>query len=258
MKAIILGAGQGKRLLPVTEEDPKALLTIGGRRLVEWQISALVRSGVDDVVFVSGFNAGRVEDALANFAPTDGSFRLRIINNPFYTVADNISSCWLARGEMTGDFMLLNGDTLFQAPLVARLLDSPTAPVTLAVDHKAAYDQDDMKVCLEGTRLTDIGKTLPLDAVDAESIGVMVFRGEGPKIFARYLDETLRDSAALKLYYLSVIRRMAMEGVEVRTASIKGHPWCEIDYPLDLKRAQQMVASWCDSDAEEVAYAKTV
>ena len=177
-----------------------------------------------------------MEDALANFAPTDGSFRLRIINNPFYTVADNISSCWLARGEMTGDFMLLNGDTLFQAPLVARLLDSPTAPVTLAVDHKAAlrpgrYEGLPGRHQAHRYRQDPAARTRWMP----RSIGVMVFRGEGPKIFARYLDETLRDSAALKLYYLSVIRRMAMEGVEVRTASIKGHPWCEIDYPLDLK-----------------------
>ena len=254
MKAIILGAGQGKRLLPMTEEDPKALLSIGGKHLVEWQIAALTKSGVKEIVFVSGFNTERVEETLAGLAAA-GDFSLKVLHNPFYTVADNISSCWLARGEMTGDFMLLNGDTLFQAPLVARLLESPVAPVTLCVDQKATYDQDDMKVCLEGTRLTDIGKTLPLDAVDAESIGVMVFRGEGPRHFVDYLEETLRDPSALKLYYLSVIRRMAQEGIEVRTALIKGLPWCEIDYPLDLKRAQQLVSGWHDGAGDEVAYA---
>lgn len=254
MKAIILGAGQGKRLLPMTEQDPKALLDIGGKRLVEWQIAALVKSGVDEIVFVSGFNTARVEKALGAVAK-DGGYALKIVHNPFYTVADNISSCWLARGEMTDDFMLLNGDTLFRAPLVARLLESPAAPVTLCVDQKESYDQDDMKVYLDGTRLTDIGKTLPLEGVNAESIGVMVFRGEGPALFARYLEESLRDPAALKLYYLSVIRRMAQDGVEVRTASIKGLPWCEVDYPLDLKRAQQLVATWHDGEEDEAAYA---
>ena len=254
MKAIILGAGQGKRLLPMTENDPKALLDIGGKRLVEWQIAALAKSGVDEIVFVSGFNTARVEEALAQVAD-EGGVSIKIVHNPFYTVADNISSCWLARGEMADDFMLLNGDTLFRAPLVACLLDSPAAPVTLCVDRKETYDQDDMKVYLDGTRLTDIGKTLPLEGVDAESIGVMVFRGEGPAHFARYLEETLRDPAALRLYYLSVIRRMAQEGVEVRTASIAGHPWCEVDYPLDLKRAQQLVSGWHEGESDEAAYA---
>jgi hypothetical protein len=98
---------------------------------------------------------------------------------------------------MNENFILLNGDTLFQAPLVRQLLSSPDAPVTLAVDRKASYDEDDMKVCLDGTRLTDIGKKLPVDAVDGESIGCMVFRGDGPSIFARYLAQVLRDPGTL-------------------------------------------------------------
>lgn len=244
MKAVILGAGQGKRLLPLTENQPKALLTVAGHRLVEWQINALIGAGVEDIVFISGFAGEMVEETLARFRPESGDCRIRILHNPFYTVADNISSCWIARAEMNEDFILMNGDTLFQTALLNTLLASPDAAVTLAVDQKAAYDDDDMKVRLEGTKLTDIGKTLPVDAVDAESIGCMVFRGDGPQLFARYLNEVLRNPENLRLWYLSVIRQMSFDGIDVQTASINGHPWCEVDYPLDLKRAQTMLADW--------------
>jgi choline kinase len=250
VKAIILGAGQGKRLLPLTEDRPKALLPVAGRRLVEWQIEALAEVGIEEVVFVSGFNTPLVEEMLSGYRPDHGSIRVRVIHNPFFAVSDNISSCWVARGEMTQDFLLLNGDTLLRAPLLRRLLSGSQAPVTLAVDQKAVYDEDDMKVRLEGTRLLDIGKKLPSDSVDAESIGCMVFRREGPELFVRYLEDVLREPENLKLWYLSVIRQMAADGVEVDTTLISGHPWCEIDYPLDLKRAQTMLKDWATTGAD--------
>ena len=89
--------------------------------------------------------------------------------------------------------------------------------------------------------------------MDAESIGCMVFRGEGPKIFADYLDRILRDPENLGLWYLSVIRQMALDGNDVRTSLIAGHPWCEVDYSADLERAEQMLADW--DEARELGQA---
>ncbi len=243
MKALILGAGQGKRLLPLTAQEPKALLKLAGRSVLEWQVLALASAGVEEVVFVSGFNSGLVDQALGEIAGRITSCRLRGLHNPFYGVADNIASCWLARGEMADDFILLNGDTIFQGALLEQLLASPPAPVTLAVDHKDHYDDDDMKVCLDGQRLLDVGKTLPLERVDGESIGCMVFRGEGPALFKQRLEETLRHPQSLNRWYLSVIAELAHEG-HAAACSIQGQPWCEIDFPADLDRAEEMVRGW--------------
>lgn len=252
MKALILGAGQGKRLMPMTEKLPKALLPLGDRSLVEWQIDALAAAGVDDILFVSGFNARAVETVLARKQETLRGCRLRTLHNPFYPVADNITSCWLARGEMTEDFLLLNGDTIFRAPLLRQLLASPPASLTLAIDRKPAYDEDDMKVCLDGTRLREVSKKIPAERVNGESIGCMVFRGDGPRIFAEALAETLFEPVALRLWYLSVIDKLA-GSYDLRACSIEGHEWCEIDYPLDLKRAEQIAARWQSEPSIEEA-----
>ena len=250
MKAIVLNAGQGKRLLPLTARDPKCLLPVDGRKpALGLQLESLARCGVERATVVVGFGARQVEQVLA--ASRVAGMAVDTLYNPFFALSDNLATCWLARHLMEEDFLLLNGDTLFRAPLLGQLLSSPEAPVTLAVDRKASYDEDDMKVRLDGTRLTDIGKTLPVDAVDAESIGCMVFRGEGPAIFARYLAAVLKDPENLRLWYLSVIRRMAQDGIEVRTALISGHPWCEVDYPLDLKRAQAMLSAWDEAEDSE-------
>src|SRR5512134_2801299 len=195
MKAIILGAGQGRRLLPLTADTPKALLKACGRPLVAWQIASLAASGVHEVVFVAGFGTPLVESALHDLAPNFPGCRLRVLFNPFFRVADNLVSCWLARSEMVGDFLLINGDTLFEPAVCAKVLSSPPAPVTVVIDRKPMYDADDMKVRLDGSRLIDIGKTLPPEHVHGESIGMILFRLEGAQAFARALDECIRDEA---------------------------------------------------------------
>jgi len=95
MKAIILSAGQGKRLLPMTADLPKCLLPLGGKPLIGWQVDALHTCGIDEIVVVTGFAADRVERALEDMARP--GLTLRAVYNPFYAVADNLASCWLVR-----------------------------------------------------------------------------------------------------------------------------------------------------------------
>ena len=110
------------------------------------------QAGVEEVVQVIGFGARQVRRTLRSLAL--GSLRVRAVENPYYRQSDNLISCWLARKEMDRDFVLLNGDTLFESEVLLRLLASPAAPVTLAVSHKASYDDDDMKVhCRDGRLL---------------------------------------------------------------------------------------------------------
>ena len=240
MKTIILSAGQGRRLLPLTERVPKCMLTVQGRPLIGWQIDTLARCGIEDITVVVGFGADQLESRLAEFA---GPQRIRTLYNPFFAFTDNLVSCWVARVEMQEDFLLLNGDTLFEMAVLERLLAAPQRPVTLAVDCKDHYDDDDMKVIRDGERLVHVGKKLPLDRVDAESIGMMTFRGEGPRLFRETLERALRNPQALKQWYLSLIDELANRGV-VWTQSIQGLGWTEVDCPADLERASRQVAGW--------------
>jgi choline kinase len=240
MRAVILSAGQGKRLSPLTDSAPKCAIAVNDRPLLQWQIEQLVRCGVNDISVVVGFGAEKVDQLLGDI---QGPARVKTVFNPFFEVADNLISCWVARGEMHEDFLLLNGDTLFEPSIVRRLFDSARRPVTLARDHKAHYDEDDMKVHLDGDRLVGIGKDLPADSVDGESIGMLLFRADGPARFRKALEDAIRSPAALRQWYLSVIGQMALNG-HVWTESIEGCEWAEVDYPLDLIRAAKIVAGW--------------
>jgi len=248
MKAIILSAGQGSRLLPLTQDRPKCLLPIGAYTLLEWQIRAIAAAGIYDIAVVIGFKAELMEAELARLADLAlGRSKLRItpVFNPFYKVADNTGSCWLAREQMQGDFLLVNGDTLFERALLAKVLQSPVAPITVTVDRKPAYDEDDMKVQESGGRLLAIGKKLPLDTVNAESIGMLLFRGEGPKLFRDAVEATMRTPDGAKVWYLQVIHALAPRQ-RIDTVDISGLRWGEVDFLPDLDKARAMVAAWPD------------
>ena len=180
-----------------------------------------------------------------------GPKRIRTLYNPFFDVADNLATVWMAREELSGDFLLLNGDTLFEPAVVQRLLDSPPRPITLARDHKSRYDSDDMKVCLDGDRLLNIGKDLEPDSVDGESIGMLLFRGQGGQLFREAVAEVMYTPVALKQWYLSVIDKLAPGG-QVWSQSINGLQWGELDYPVDLDKALKMAAEWMATEEGDV------
>lgn len=242
MRVIILAAGQGKRLLPLTADVPKALLDIGGKSLVERQITAFAENGLKDFVVVTGYAADRMEQALKAIA-AKLKVSVRTVFNPFYAVADNLASCWLARHEMTGDFIQVNGDNVFRGDLVAKLLAAPPTPAAVAINVKDSFDADDMKVMLDGTRLTEVGKTLPVDTVDAEAIGFYVFRGEGVKAYTEELDLCMRDPQGLKRWFPYAVGTLAKK-IEISTIPITGLRWGEVDFPVDLQQARQLVSSW--------------
>ena len=239
-------------MLPLTEFSPKCLLRVAGRPVLEWQLRALVANGITDVTVVTGFGADAVEQALRRMGPLGEG--VRTLLNPFFAVADNIGSCFLARDLLRAapEALLLNGDTVFEPAVLRRALRAPAAPITVTIDKKSAYDADDMKVSLDGTRLLAIGKTLRPEETDGESIGMLVFRGRGGALFAEGVEDVLRRPDGTRRWYLSVIDALAPSGC-VRVASIEGLSWGEIDYPADLARAEAVARGWAEGAAPEAA-----
>ena len=234
MKAIILSAGQGRRLLPLTADTPKCLLPVAGRTILAWQLHALHRAGVRRVCVVVGFGAHQVAANLAADCLPD--LRASTLLNPIYDRTDNLFSCLVARGEMTQDFLLINGDTLFEPAIITRLLDSPPGPVAVAVSRKALYDADDMKVTCRGGWVVRVSKEIPHQATDGEAIGLSLFRGPGTSRFREALEQVACRPGAARRWYLSAVNVLAEEGL-VRAVATDPLAWTEIDYPADLAAA---------------------
>jgi len=242
MKTIILSAGQGTRLLPLTKSRPKCLLEVAeGTTILDWQLIQLAEAGVEEVVVVTGYGSERVDQQVANH---QGRMNVRTLLNPGFDQMDNLGSAWHARREMDQDFIILNGDTLFVAPVVERLCQAKPVPVRTTISRKSFFDSDDMKVILDGDRLEAISKTLDPNRATAESIGMILFRGEGVTRF--------RDAACAAMsehrengnrYYLSLIDAIAKSD-RVDFCEAAQDEWSEVDFPKDLDEARRCLQRW--------------
>lgn len=249
-RAIILAAGQGKRLLPLTETRPKCLVELSGRTLLAWQLMRLEAAGVEEAVIVTGFRADAVETEVARLGLK--RLHVRLAFNPFYAVADNLASCWIVRQEFDREVLVLNGDTLFGKGVAEALLAAPPAEITVTVDRKPSYDADDMKVLSDAdNRLLAIGKTI--EAYDAESIGFLRFSAVGAAKFAATAEQILQRQDGLRRWYLSVIDELAKSGVDVRVQSIEGLEWGEMDFPADVENLTRLSSGWVSADVEATA-----
>ena len=248
MKAIILSAGQGSRLSHLVDDKPKCLIDFNGRTLLDRQLDTLAANGIREAAVVTGFHDDRIEEALAR---RSGGPAVRTIFNPFYKVADNTGSLYIAREELSGDCLVWNGDTLVSSALMAKVVGNDRPGICVTIDRKAdGYDDDDMKVVEEGGRLKAIGKRIS-DGVNAESIGLLAFRGGGAEQFRAAVEAAMRTPEGTTIWYLRVINHMA-QSMEVSTLDIHGEEWGEVDFPPDVDNARELTARW-DAAAKAAA-----
>jgi choline kinase len=241
-KAIILSAGQGSRLGHLTDDRPKCLIEFNGRTLLDRQLDALAANGVEEAVVVTGFRDDQIEAALArrgNAGP-----RVRTVYNPFYKVADNLGSLFVAREELEGDLLVWNGDTLVSEALMSRVVGNRDRQgICVTIDRKDDYDDDDMKVVVAGDGgLEAIGKRIS-EGVNGESIGLLAFRGDGARRFRMAIEKAMRTTEGTTIWYLRVIHQIAQEA-PVWTFDIQGEEWGEVDFPEDVEAAQALTARW--------------
>ena len=251
-KAIILSAGQGSRLGHLTDDKPKCLIDFNGRTLLDRQLDALAANGVEEAVVVTGFRDDQIEAALERRGGAGP--RVRTVYNPFYKVADNLGSLFVAKAEIEGDVLVWNGDTLVSDELMAKVVgNQDQIGICVTIDRKDGYDEDDMKVVVDDEgRLHAIGKRLDMTEVNAESIGLLAFRGEGAETFRRAIERAIRTSEGTTIWYLRVIHQIAQEG-PVWTLDIKGHEWGEVDFPEDVEAARALTARWDESKKSKAA-----
>ena len=240
MKAIILSAGQGSRLGHLVDNRPKCLIEFSGRTLLDRQLDTLEANGVREAVVVTGFYDELIEQAIAR---RSGGPAVRTIYNPFYKVADNTGSLYMARDELAGDCLVWNGDTLVSRTLMAKVVGNDRSGICVTIDRKAdGYDDDDMKVVEQGGRLTAIGKRIS-EGVNAESIGLLAFRSGGAEQFRDAIEAAMRTTEGTTIWYLRVINQIA-QGSAVWTLDINGEEWGEVDFPPDVENAQALTARW--------------
>jgi choline kinase len=239
MKGLVLAAGPGRRLHPLTEALPKTLLPLSdGRTILDLALANLRAAGLEDVVVVTGFAAERVEEQVPELERRHG-VRLELLFNERAEEWNNAYSLWLARKVFTEGVLLVNGDTVHPRSVEETLLAARGADVLLAVDRQRELGKEAMKVTLSpaGT-LQRISKEIDPTSADGEYIGVALVEPSGAEPLADALEATWRRDPSL--YYEDGFQELADRGGEVHVAPIGAVDWVEVDDHGDLARAREL------------------
>ena len=244
MIGIVLAAGGGTRLRPLTDALPKTLLPVDGdRSIFEIALANLSTVGLTDIAVVVGHAAEALHERVPEFELRYG-VRLDLIFNDKYDVWNNAYSLWLARDAFKESALLVNGDTVHPVAVEQRLLEARgAAPVLLALDDQKSLAEEEMKVILDGDgRLQRINKAIDPASASGEYIGVTLIEPEAADRLSEALQAVFdRDTT---LYYEDGYQQYADWGETVRTTPIGVSNWVEVDNHDDLARAREIACRY--------------
>lgn len=232
--AVILVAGVGSRLRPLTDDRPKALVEVQGETILHRAVRLLIQYGITRLVLATGYREDAVRAALEGSAA-----QLVFCPNPRFDSTQNSVSLALC-ADAVGDrsFFKLDGDVIFQPELLPRL-DASQADLAVGVDAGRKLDEEAMKVVLgEGRRIQTFGKAVSIAESAGESIGVERISGR----LSRPLFEAL-STAVPDLYYEDVYAQLIARGtLDAEAVDVSDLPWTEIDTFEDLEHARRLLS----------------
>jgi choline kinase len=239
VKGLVLAAGPGRRLQPLTDALPKTLLPLDdGRTILDLALANLGAAGIEDVVVVTGFAAERVEERATELERRHG-VRLELLFNERAEEWNNAYSLWLAREAFADGVLLVNGDTVHPGSVETSLLAARGPDVLLAVDREKQLGEEEMKVLLsENGTLRRISKELDPASSAGEYIGVALIEPSAAGPLADALEATWRREPSL--YYEDGFQELADRGGELRGVPIGAVDWVEVDDHDDLARAREL------------------
>jgi len=232
MKALILAAGLGSRLAPITDSCPKSLVPVNGKPILFKQIENLHENGVFDITIVSGYKANVLERAVHEKWP-----EISIVESVNYATTNNMYSALLGMKTMgTDDFLMMNADVYFDASVIRELLACEKRN-TIVTDI-GTYNEESMKVVEKEGRLVEISKAIPKEDALGCSIDVYKFAEDGAKAFYNKCVDYIETQKELKKWSEVAINDILLE-VEIYACPLVGR-WFEIDNHEDLAAAEKL------------------
>jgi len=237
MIGVILAAGMAKRLRPLTDTQPKCLLKVGERTLLERTVDAMAAAGINEFVVVTGYLGNMIRDFLTSHFSL---FTFHFLDNVDYAHNNNIYSLWMA-GQIvrSKEFLLMDSDILCDPAAVLRIASEKEA--ALAV-NRHELGEEEMKVVVDDQmRITEISKTCRPEDAMGESVGIEKMTVAYSKALFRELDQMILQEGLIDIFYERAFERLIPQGHTFRVIDTTDYFSYELDTPEDFQRAQELM-----------------
>ena len=185
MNAVILAAGEGKRLRPLTNDKPKGLVEFLGKNILERQIDIFTECDITDISIVTGFKGEMIKFPQINY-----------FQNLNYQITNMVETLFCAESRLNESTIVSYGDIIFEKSVLEKLISSDNE-ISVVIDlawkeywqERFSNPLDDAEsLMLKDGYITDIGqKSHNLEQIQGQYIGLMKFQNQGIKKFKRIL-----------------------------------------------------------------------
>ena len=233
MKTVILAAGAGSRLKPLTDHMPKCLLKVGVKSILEMTIENLLATNNSEIIIVTGYLENKIREFIRERFPY---LQITYIYNKLYASTNNIYSLWLAKDEVLGnDMMMLDSDIVFDERIISKLQNSGYKNCLALKRHEVHDEEIKVKTDAHGC-VIEIGKEVNVSQAEGESIGIEIFGKEALTELYFILDRKVVTEKEVNQFYEAAFQELSDNNLFIVDTT---EYFCmEIDTEEDLKIAE--------------------
>lgn len=230
MRALILAAGVGSRISRHLQGQPKCCVLINGIPLIRYTYELLKKHGINEIAVVTGYQSKYIHQALEDL-PWINYF------NPFYRVANSVSSLWFSRDFLCNeDLLVMNGDVYLDDSILDKIMLDNRSPLLLA--DSSRIEDADYRFKWKDNKLQDFGKDLSDSETTGEYVGVALLDLSYQEGFKQKVIDAV-SSEDYHCWWEDVIYRTVNEGENVHIVDVNGAFWAEVDFIEDYNRINQ-------------------
>jgi choline kinase len=233
MKTVILAAGAGSRLKPLTDHVPKCLLKVGVKCILEMTIENLLATNNSEIIIVTGYLENKIREFIRE---RFRHLQITYIYNELYASTNNIYSLWLAKDEVLGnDMMMLDSDIVFDERIISKLQNSGYKNCLALKRHEVHDEEIKVKTDAHGC-VIEIGKEVNVSQAEGESIGIEIFGKEALTELYFILDRKVVTEKEVNQFYEAAFQELSDNNLFIVDTT---EYFCmEIDTEEDLRIAE--------------------
>ncbi len=235
MKAVILAAGVGSRLRPLTSKKPKCMVRVAGRPILDYQVRAYAAAGIKDIIIVVGYEAAIIKE----YYKHTRDINIKLIENEDYEITNNMYSLFLTSSEVENEsFIISNGDVVFDTSIIYELVKTDE---DLIATDTGSYSDEAMKITLDTDgKVNDISKEISQHIAYGNSIDIYKFSSKSSYLLFQEMRKIIEIENNLKDWTEVAIQSLLQAGtINMRPFDIQNKSWVEIDNFEDLALADK-------------------